>query len=67
MNSINYKPKSLKNFYFLIYGHTHGIWKFLVWGLNLSCSCDLDCSCDNSKSFNPLCWAWIELLASIAT
>ena len=34
--------------HFIFYGQTHGIWKFLGQGLNLSHSCS------NAGSFNPL-------------
>ena len=40
--------------FYIFYGHTHGIWKFLGQGSNLSHSCDLQCSCGITRSFNPL-------------
>ena len=42
-------------FFFNFFCHTHGIWKFLGQGLNLSPSCDLCHSCSNTGSFNTLC------------
>ena len=42
---------------FFFHGHTCSIWKFLGWGLDPSCSCDLSHSCSNAGSFIPLHWA----------
>ena len=36
-------------YYCFFYGHTHGTWKFLGQGLNMSHTCG------NARSFNPLC------------
>ena len=41
--------KKLKKFIFFV-GHTHGIWKFLGQGLNLSHSVKLCHSCGNAGS-----------------
>ena len=54
-------------FFFFFYGHTHGIWKFLDQGFNLSHSCDLHRSCSNTGSFNLLGWAEDSIRTSAAT
>ena len=41
--------------FFLFNGQTHGIWKLLGQGLNLSCNFNLRHSCGNPGSFNPQC------------
>ena len=44
-------------FSFFFYGHSRGMWKFLGWGLNPRCSCDLCHNCSNAESFTSLRWA----------
>ena len=44
----------------IIFGHTHGIWKFLGQGLNTSCSCDLCHGCSNTGYLTHCTWRGIE-------
>ena len=53
--------------FFYFCGQTHGKWKFLGQGLNLSCSCDLCHSCSKAMYFNPLCWARDRTCTSAVT
>ena len=58
---------SLFCFVLFFNGHTYGIWKFLVQGLNPSHSFGLYHSCSTMGSFNPLYQARDQTLASAAT
>ena len=50
----------------LLYGHTHGTWKFPGQGSNSSHSCNLHHRYGNARSFNPLCLAGDQAHTSTA-